>query len=159
MLPFMNPVAQYSPYAWMLPPELWPKLKRFYIYQLDFLTAAGKQLPASGTAENTRGIDRDSYFACVQMAGRVTNSDDITVVNDPNILVELKIGGGQSDMMSSPVPYTSLFGNGGQAENKHHTLALPRVFDPGTTIAGKLQNLDAVIRHVRLSFIGFRVYD
>lgn len=154
--PALYPLQAFGPYAWLLPEEMWPKTKRFFIYEIDFVTP--NQLPASGRATQSVGINRDSYFVAVSIAAYVTNTDNTTVVDQPNILVTIRDAASGFDLMDRPVPFANLFNRGGAGDGKQRFLDLPRIFDPGSTVSATLENFDATARHVRISLIGFRVW-
>lgn len=155
-VPALGPFAQYSPYAWMLPQELWAKPKRLYYYTVEWVTP--NQLAASSTATRTVNIDRDAHFAGIVWSAVVTNVDNTTFIDQPAILVEISDGGSGAQIMDKAVHFLNLFGRGAVGDGRFTTLVLPRLWNPGGTIAVTLQNLDATARHIRLTVHGFKVY-
>ena len=155
-LPILGPFAAYSPYAWMLPQDLWDKIKRWYTYTVEFVTP--NQLIASGTRTQTVGIERDSHFAPITLVGVVTNVDNTTYIDPAGILVTIKDSGSGLDMMDRPVHWLNLFGRGSVGDGRIIPVELPRVIAPGSTISVTLTNLEVTARHVRISFRGFRIY-
>lgn len=154
--PFTGPFARFSPYAWLLPPELWGKLKRWFIYGIDHVTP--NQMPASASVTNTVGINRDAHFCVVGMAATVTNVDNTTLVDAPSFTLTMKDSGSGSDLMDKAQHFLNIFNRGSAGDGKTHYLELPRLFDPGAVISMTLNNLDATARHVRVSFVGFKVF-
>jgi hypothetical protein len=127
---------------------------------VDWVTP--NQLPATGGTNVTRtfNVERDSTFACINISVQVTNTDNVTFVASPSILVSAREAGSGLELFSSPVPMLNLFNAaGGAAADKNlNYLALPRIFSPAATVSITLENLDATARHIRMSWIGFRVY-
>ena len=154
--PYLGPFAQFSPYAWMLPPQLWNKEKRWFIYSIEWVTP--NELTASGTITRTVGINRDSYFAIVSVACTVTNVDNTTFIDTPAILVSMQDAGAGALYQNVAVPFINLFSRGSSGDGKHNIVTLPRLVDPGSTVSVTLENQDVTARHVRLAFDGFRVY-
>lgn len=148
---------QFSPYAWLLPPALWHREKRQYIYSVEFVTP--NQLTASGTRTRTVGVDRDSYFAAVDVYAVVTNTDNTTFIDTPAIMVQMTDAGRSIGLQDKAVHFLNLFNRGSSGDGRGWNIELPRLFDPGSTISVTLENLEATARHVRLSFRGFRVYE
>lgn len=153
--PLLGPFAQYSPYAWLLPEELWNKPKRTFAYSVEFVTP--NQLVATGTRTRGQGVDRDSMFACVAVAATVTNVDNTTFIDSPAILVQITTGT-STNWFEPAAHFLNVFGRGAVGDGRINYLELPRLIDPGANISVTLENLDATARHVRLAFRGFRVY-
>ena len=154
--PYLGPFAQFSPYAWMLPQNLWAREKRWFIYNINFVTP--NQLVASDTRTQTVGINRDSYFAVVSISATVTNTDNTTFIDTPAILVTFTDTGSGALFMNTPTHFANLFSRGSTGDGKRNYLELPRLVDPGSTIASTLENQDATARHVRIALSGFRIY-
>lgn len=161
--PVLGPFARYSPYAWMLPQELWGRPKQEAMYTIEFITPV--QLVAAGGAPNPRtltvGIERGAAFAVIEMMATVYNVDNTTLVPLPSIMVQVRDVGSKLDFFDVPVHFLSCFNvgqGGGNSGGYTRQFALPKIVDPGGTIAVQLENFDAVARHVRVTFHGFRVW-
>jgi hypothetical protein len=140
----------------MLPQNLWAREKRWFIYNIEFVTP--NQLVASASRTRTVGINRDSYFAVVSIACTVTDTDNTTFVDTPAILVTLTDSGSGAVFMNTPVHFANLFSRGSTGDGKRNYVELPRLIDPGSTLACTLDNQDATARHVRIALNGFRIY-
>lgn len=159
-MPPAPPLAfpQFSPYAWLLPPALWGLEKQPYVYSVEFVTP--NQLPvAPASRTQTVGVDRDSYFAAITCAAVVTNTDNVTFVDTPSIMVEIQDAGRSIGLQDKAVHFLNYFNRGSSGDGRGWHVELPRLFGPGATIAVTLENLEATARHVRISFRGFRVYE
>lgn len=154
--PFQGPFPQYSPYAWLLPPELQHRPKRNFTYVIEFVTP--NQLPATSTRSRTFGVNRDSAFFAIAISAVVTNTDNTTFIDTPALLVLIKDSGAGVDFMDNPVHFLNLFGRGSSGDGRFNFLTLPRHIDPGGTVAAQIENLEATARHIRLAFHGIRVY-
>lgn len=154
--PYLGPFAQYSPYAWMLPQHLWAREKRWFVYNIEFVTPS--ELVASASRTRTVGINRDSFFAVVSLACTVTNTDNTTFIDTPAILVSITDAGSGAVYMNTAVHFANLFSRGSTGDGKRNYIELPRLVDPGSTISCTMENQDATARHVRLAFNGFRIY-
>jgi hypothetical protein len=129
--------------------------KRWFSYGVDFVTP--NQLPASGTLTQAKGVDRDSAFIIMSLAGVVTNTDNTTYIDSPSILIQVTVGTALQ-LFDPPAHWLNVFGRGAVGDGRIQPLEWPREADPGATLTVTLQNLDATARHVRIIFRGIRVY-
>ena len=158
-LPALGPFAQYSPYAWLLDPALWALPKRWFIYTVDFVDANNLAVAGAAGATRTRpmAISNDAGFVPVYGVATVTNTDNVTFVDSPAILVQINDTGATYQFMDAATAFLNVWGRGAVGDGRFSPVSLPPYLKPATTLTFTLQNLDATARHVRLAYHGFKV--
>jgi hypothetical protein len=149
-------LPNFAAYAGILPAPILGAPKIHFVYSTNY--AAG--FPGSGDLaasapgqKNQIQIQNDGHFLIVAINGRVTNTDDTTLVSAPvPILIDLSDTSGQQ-WDDGPVHWDNLVG----LAQAPLFLPYPKLALKGTNITILLTNLAATARHVRLSFVGFKV--
>lgn len=127
-------------------------------FELDPFTFSLNYTPAtlSTTTNQTFLVQADSAFSLVKMTAVVTATDNTTFQTTGAwpFLVTLSDSGSGRDLMDTGVHLYNLFGSA----ERPFILPKPKLFDPNSTITGKLQNLSGTSYNVRLSFHGFKIF-
>lgn len=148
-----TPLAQVAtpmnPFLGLLPTAMWDKQKDFFIYTVEFLPLA-----ASATASQSVNVQSDSHFLIEFVTGTVTDVANAVFVASPPELILITDSGSGRQFMDRPVHWLNLFGTA----QLPGVLPFPKIINAGSTISVQIQNLEAVARNVRISFIGFKVF-
>lgn len=132
-----------------------------YIYEAQALTLA-----ASATTTDSIQIEADSSFILQKLtyhapapAATMLAASALGLVEGqkiiPNVAIVITDTGSGRQLMPSPIPIPSLFGDG----KLPFILPNPRLFMRNSTISIQFTNLDATNAYsVRLAFIGYKVY-
>jgi hypothetical protein len=132
-----------------------------YIYEAQALALA-----ASATTTDTIQIEADSSFILQKLtyhapapAATALAANALGLVESqkiiPNVAIVITDTGSGRQLMPSPIPIPSLFGDG----KLPFILPNPRLFMRNSTISIQFTNLDATNAYsVRLAFIGYKVY-
>lgn len=150
-------LPNFAAYAGILPSPVLAAPKMHFTYTSQYATgfAGSGQLAASAVGQkNQVGIQNDAHFLVVAITGRVTNSDNTTLVNAPTpILVDLSDTSG-TQWNDQPVHWDDLVGTA-QAP---FFLPYPKLLLKGVTLNIALTNLVATARFVWLGFLGFKLF-
>ncbi|MFA6118259.1 MAG: hypothetical protein WC729_30010 [Sphingomonas sp.] len=130
-----------------LPPQFWRTIKEFYTYGVNFLPIA-----ASGTSTETISIQGSTDFVLLYVAMTATSEDNLTPLAFAPALVQLRDASSGNDLFQTPQHVENVFGTG----REPGILAVPYFLRANSALQVTLQNLEAVARNYRLSFIGFR---
>ena len=127
-------------------------------FELDPFTFVLNYLPATAsvTTNQTFGVQADSAFVWVKGVAVVTATDNTTFNTTGSwpFLFTLSDSGSGRDLSDSGVHLYNMFGTAPQP----FILSKPKIFDPNSSITGKMQNLSATSYNVRLAFHGFKVF-
>lgn len=131
-----------------VPPQLRGRDKDAFIYTVEFLPLA-----AGGTATGNISIQADSGFLAMDLVRVVTDTGNTTFLTNAPALINVADAGSGRNLMDRPVHVDNLLGTV-QLPGRWY----PRFFSASSTIIVQLQNLEAVDRNYRISFIGFKVF-
>ncbi len=127
-------------------------------FELDPFTFTMNYLPAtlSVTTNASFLVQADSAFVWVKGEAIVTATDNTTfnTTGQWPFLIVISDSGSGRDLMDTGV---HLYNHFGTAE-RPFILGKPKIFDPNSTITGKLQNLSGTSYNVRLAYHGFKVF-
>lgn len=127
-------------------------------FELDPFTYTLNYLPATASVITTQSflIQADSAFMYVKGCAVVTATDNTTflTVGQWPFLITITDSGSGRDLMDTGVHLYNIFGTA----ERPFILPKPKLFDPNSTVTGKLQNLSATDRNVRLAFNGYKVF-
>lgn len=135
----------------MTPEEFSEKAKQFFAYTLFFPTVA-----AGGTATQSFTTRSDSWFVitAANAAVRTTAAGAPSVADRP-FTVQLEEAGGGRNLFSNVADFDTIFG----------TAQLPGVWGAPffikyqSTFTVQLTSLAAVILNVRMTFMGFKIFN
>jgi len=105
-------------------------------------------------------VQNDSAFAICKTSIVVTDTSDAFVTNlsdTPKVmpfLITLSDSGSGRDLMDTGVHVDNLFGTA----QRPYVWTKIKLLDPSSTFTGRLQNLSATSRNVRMAFHGFKVF-
>jgi hypothetical protein len=139
-----------APFLGWLPRKLWRKAKDFFVYSAEFLP-----IPASGTLTFETAIQADSDFLCVDVCRVVTSADNLTFLTAVPMLVNIFDTGSGRNIFDRPQHIDNIMGTG-QLPNYW---PMPKIFRANATISTTVQNFEATDRNVRISYVGFKVFD
>ena len=139
-----------APFLGWLPRKLWRKAKDFFVYSAEFLP-----LTASGTLTFETAIQADSDFLCVDVCRVVTDVANTVFLTAVPQLVNIFDTGSGRNIFDRPQHIDNVMGTG-QLPNYW---PMPKIFRANATISTTLQNLEATDRNVRISYVGFKVFD
>ena len=148
-----EPISKISKDWWLDP----------FIYTINFVTPS--QLAASASLTLNFIVQNDSAFSICKTTYTVADTANAAVANlQPfgsgaassivGILSSITDSGSGRSLSDNPVPIDSQFGTG----QFPRIWPIPKIVDPNSTISVTLQNLDALARHVRLAFSGYKVF-
>lgn len=129
-------------------------VRDFFTYELDFSGI----LAAGGTAQGTFNVQSDSNFlwqyGCYSAnIAHAAQTNDTRVFPEINVLIQDSSSGRQ--LMSAPVPVTSIFGYG----SLPFLLPTARFFRAQTQVVVSVTNNSAVsVLNLQLSFIGTKFF-
>lgn len=168
-VPRPEPLLAPNWFLGLVPRQYWNARMLPFTYQADFANAVGNSpqgnggpaVAANGTSQFTLPIQADSHFLAVYVAALVTTTDNLTLVygngaTGPSTkLITLVDAGPNQPLSNVAVPLDNLFGTG----QNQAALGLPKIFRASGGIGIVVQNLNTTTaHHVRLSFIGIRIY-
>lgn len=144
-------VPSVSPFFGLLPPELWKRVKDFFVYSVDFLPLAAGAVQAADIA-----IQADSDYLIVAGVRTVTDTANTTLVAGPvPQLVTITDTGSGRNLQNQAAHIDNLFGTG----QLPSYWPFPKLIPAASTLSTTLQNLDGVNdRNVRISYLGFKVF-
>lgn len=148
LIPLLNP------FWGMLPRRLWASTKDFFVYTANFITADGTQLPLSGSRDVQTQIQNDSHFIIMAGVRTVFNTDDTTAIANPPITVQIQDSGSGRSLLSSFTQIENLFGTAQLPAYWPY----PKIIKRSSTLTTQLVNLAATARHVRIAYLGFKVW-
>jgi len=142
-----------NPFLYTLPEVLWNKVKEFFVYSAQFVgpTALG----ASATQTVQTVVQNDSAFVLLAITGICTSTDESTLVTFVPELLQIQDQTAGRNIFDQSQHYMNVVGTAGEPA----FLTLPKLVKPGATLTTTLQNLEATARHVRLSYVGFKVFN
>lgn len=127
-------------------------------FELDPFTFTLNYTPAtaSTTTNQTFTVQADSAFSLIKMTAVVTATDNTTFQTTGQwpFLITLSDSGSGRDLMDTGVHLYNTFGTA----ERPFILPKPKLFDPNSTVTGKVQNLSGTSYNVRLSFHGFKIF-
>jgi len=125
-----------------------------FVYDVEFLNIVN-----ATTVVNTANVQNDSFFVCVAQMASIFDHATGLVNTDPAVapmlvyLVDTSSGKYLSD---KPVAIGNWFGTG---ERPFFWTARAQTYRPGGQIQAQLTNNMAAAQDVRLSFLGFKIYN
>lgn len=126
----------------------------FYVYVATF-----SGLAAAASANGTIQIEADADFMLQKLAYEADIAAAAFTASTrpvPNVNIQITDTGSGRQLMNNPVPIPSFFGTG----ELPFILPNPRKFTKQTTIALAVTNFDAAVTYnLRLSFIGYKIYE
>jgi len=128
-------------------------------FELDPFTYVINYLPATANTTTTNQfiVQADSAFVWCKGTAIVTATDNVTflTVGQWPFLITVSDSGSGRDLMDSGVHLYNMFGTA----ERPFILSKPKIFDPNSTVSGKLQSLHTATNYnVRLAFHGFKVF-
>ena len=146
-----------DPFYGKLPTEMLGRQRDFFTYTAEYLTLA-----ASATATVDLSIQADSDFLILGGVRAAFSSDDLTLITDANtyeafapFLVNITDTGSGRSFMDRAVHVDNLFGTA----QRPALWMFPKLIRASSVISTRLQNLTATARNVRLSYVGFKIFD
>lgn len=140
-----------APFSGWIPRKLWRKAKDFFIYSAEFLPLA-----AGGTLTVETAIQSDSDFLAVAGCRVVSDTANTTFFATVPQLITIVDAGSGRQLMDRAQHIDNLLGT---AQLPSY-FPMPKIFRANGTISTTLQNLDgANARNVRISYLGFKVFD
>ncbi len=112
-------------------------------------------LPASSTESRSFTSDTDSWFVALGATATMRDTGTQASIADRPISAEVKSTSGGRDFQSAPEDFDNIFG----------TAQLPAIWGsplfvkPAATIQITLTNLVATARDVRISILGFKIFN
>lgn len=140
---------QLGPFFGLLPRALLKRVKDFFVYTAEFLP-----LPASATNTVNTAIQADSDFLIVLVTRVVTATDNTTFVANVPELVTITDAGSGRNLMDRAVHMDNLIGTAQLPSYWPY----PKLIRASGTLNTTVQNLEAVDRNVRISYLGFKVF-
>lgn len=126
-----------------------------FTFVINFLPLA-----ASNTATDQFITQADSGFAIVKTAFTIATDANVFVANISDTpkyapqVITLSDSGSGRDLSNAPVSINTYFGTG----QEPFIWCRPKVLDPNSTFAARIQNLVATAFNIRLSFHGFKIF-
>jgi len=142
-----------NPFLYTLPRPLWNKAKDFFGYTVNFTGTNILAASASLTLPTT--VQNDSAFVIIAAVATVTDSTDAVQVTFVPETVQIQDQAQGRTFFDSPTHFMNVFGTAQQPA----FWTLPRLVKAGSTLATTLQNLEAVARNVRITYLGFKVFN
>ena len=135
----------------MSPAEFREKETQFFSYNLAFTP-----LTAAATASKSFQVQKDSWFVwLVATATARTTAAGAPSVADRPMTVTLEEQGSGTNLQNIAWDFDSLFGTA----QREMVLPVPRFLRPSTTFDVSLTSLASVDLTVRISFVGYKVYN
>lgn len=140
-------------YLDFLPAELRGAPRDFFMFNVDFLTIAA----AGGSATGTFLVPSDSDFLIVSLAGTEVDPADEGVVIPPDPLtIAITDSGSGRQLQNRASAYPNLVGTG----QLPGFLPFPKFIDRSSEVSTTIVNNDPTqAARVRLSFLGFKIFD
>lgn len=139
-----------SPFLGWLPRALWRRAKDFFVYSAEFLPLAANQTQTFEIA-----IQADSDFVIVAGVRVVTQIDNVTQTTFVPELVRILDTGSGRELTDRAVHMENWFGTAQLPAYWPY----PKVIRASSTLQTTVQNLDGNARNVRMSYLGFKVFD
>lgn len=140
-----------NPFMLTLPRSMWGLLKDYFGY-----TATFNPIAALATTPVQTNINRDAAFVIIAAMATVTDSPaDTTRVAFWPGLVQIRDEGAGVNFYDQPTHFHNVFGT---AEAPAYW-PIPKLLQPGSTVTTTLQNIEANARIVRITYLGFKIFN
>lgn len=139
-------------YLDFLPPKLRGAPRDFFVFGMDFLSIA-----AGGSETRTFTVPSDSDFLIVSLAGEeVDPADEGAALPASPLTIAITDSGSGRQLQNRPQAYANLVGTG----QLPAFMPYPKFIDRSSEVSATIDNNDPTAAYrVRLSFIGFKVFD
>lgn len=135
----------------MTPAEFSEKAKQYFVYPLFFNNVA-----AGGAAVQSFTTRSDSWFVVTALNAAVrTTAAGAPSVADRPFTVQIEEAGGGRNLFAAPADFDTIFGTA----QLPGVMGAPFFVKYQSTMTVNLTSLAAVILDVRLSFVGFKVFN
>jgi hypothetical protein len=144
-----------NPFLGLLPAEFWNRHKDFFTYFIEWLPAT-----ASVTTVETVPIQADADFLLMGITAKATATDNTTALNSPLpflLTLEDSASGRTFSAGTDGATGVHLENITGTAQLPFY-LPYPKLLRRNGILTGRLQNLSATDRNVRVALIGFKVF-
>lgn len=142
-----------NPFLYTLPRVLWGKVKDFFGYTVNF--TGTNILAASATQTLQTTIQNDSAFVIIAAVAVVTDSADTTQITFVPQTVQIQDQSAGRNFFDSATHFHNVYGT---AQAPAYW-TLPRLVKAGATLSTTLANLEAFARNVRISYLGFKIFN
>jgi len=136
-------------FPWWFPLEARQLAFDYFAYGTDFVP-----LGASATATQSINILSDSAFFITSAVLVETDVTGLIFLAQAPLLAQLNDTGSGRSFSNTPIHVSNWFGTAEEPK----LWDVPKLLSPGATFQVTLQNLEAVARHVRIAFHGFKIF-
>lgn len=135
-----------------LPPEYRDRPRDFFVYSPPDITA----LAVGATTTVTFTVQQDSSFLICALAGQVRNNATNAALANPAVTVAILDSGSGRQFQNRPQAWDNLVGTG----QLPSYLPYPKIVAPSSDVSVTYANFDpAIVQDIRLSFLGFKIFD
>ena len=134
----------------LLPSELKRRAKQFFVYSVEFLP-----LGASATATQTFVSQGDSAFIAVGATGQSRDTGTGAAQADRPFTMAMLSSGSGRQLQDRAQDFDNIVGTA----QLPSIWPAPYILAPSSTFSVTLTNLIATARNVRISFVGFKVFN